>query len=297
MDSFKQADRGDKIFYIFVFLLLTVFFLLVLYPVIFVLSASFSSGAAVQSGKVLLLPVEPNIQGYKIVFNTPSIWRGFANSLFYTVSATLAGVSMTMITAYGMSRRDLPGRNAIMMYFVFTMFFSGGMITSFLLIQSLGLINTRLAMIIPGMLSVYNMIIARTFIQNSIPEEVLEASKIDGCSDIGYFFRIVLPLSKAIMAVLVLFIGVYHWNAYFNAMLYLHEKKLYPITLALKEILLSSQIDPATVQDPELQAQIAKSADIIKYALIVVSMVPILIIYPSIQKYFVKGVMIGSVKG
>ncbi|NCC84480.1 MAG: carbohydrate ABC transporter permease, partial [Clostridia bacterium] len=247
MDSFKQADRGDKIFYIFVFLLLTVFFLLVLYPVIFVLSASFSSGAAVQSGKVLLLPVEPNIQGYKIVFNTPSIWRGFANSLFYTVSATLAGVSMTMITAYGMSRRDLPGRNAIMMYFVFTMFFSGGMITSFLLIQSLGLINTRLAMIIPGMLSVYNMIIARTFIQNSIPEEVLEASKIDGCSDIGYFFRIVLPLSKAIMAVLVLFIGVYHWNAYFNAMLYLHEKKLYPITLALKEILLSSQIDPATV--------------------------------------------------
>ncbi|NLF19811.1 MAG: carbohydrate ABC transporter permease [Clostridiaceae bacterium] len=297
MDSFKQADRGDKIFYIFVFLLLTVFFLLVLYPVIFVLSASFSSGAAVQSGKVLLLPVEPNIQGYKIVFNTPSIWRGFANSLFYTVSATLAGVSMTMITAYGMSRRDLPGRNAIMMYFVFTMFFSGGMITSFLLIQSLGLINTRLAMIIPGMLSVYNMIIARTFIQNSIPEDVLEASKIDGCSDIGYFFRIVLPLSKAIMAVLVLFIGVYHWNAYFNAMLYLHEKKLYPITLALKEILLSSQIDPATVQDPELQAQIAKSADIIKYALIVVSMVPILIIYPSIQKYFVKGVMIGSVKG
>lgn len=297
MDSFKHASKGDKVFYTIVFIILTLFFLIVLYPVIFVVSASFSSGSAVQAGKVLLLPVEPNVEGYKIVFNTPSIWMGFANSIFYTVTATLLGVAMTMITAYVMSRRDLPGRNFFMLYFVFTMFFSGGIITGFLLIRSLGIINTRWAMILPGMLSVYNMIIARTFIMSSIPEEMLEAAKIDGCSDIGYFFRIVLPLSKAIIAVLVLFIGVYHWNAYFNAMIYLHKKELFPITLALKDILLSSQIDPATVQDPELQAQIAKAADIIKYALIVVSMVPILLIYPFIQKYFVQGVMIGSVKG
>lgn len=297
MNKFKHASPSDKAFYIIIGILLTIAFLLVLYPVVFVLSASFSSGTAVQSGKVLLFPVDFSLDGYKIVFNTPSVLTGFTNSIINTVLATILGVAMTMIAAYVMSRKDLPGRKAFMMYFLFTMFFNGGIITSFLLVQKLGLYNSRWALIIPGMLGVYNMIIARTFIQSTIPDDMLEAAKIDGCSDIRYFFSIVLPLSKAIIAVLILFIGVYHWNSYFNAMIYLRKADLYTLPIILREILLASQIDPATVQDPELQAQIAKAAAVIKYALIVVSLLPILIIYPFIQKYFVQGVMIGAVKG
>ena len=171
------------------------------------------------------------------------------------------------------------------------------MITGYMLVRSLHILNTIWAMLIPGALGVYNLIIARTFIESNIPTELLEAAQMDGCSDIRFFASIVLPLSKAVIAVLVLFYGVSHWNSYFNAMIYLNDKELYPLTIYLKEILMASQIDPSTVADPELQNQIARMAAVIKYALIVVSMIPILILYPFIQKYFVKGVMIGSVKG
>lgn len=276
---------------------LTLFFLAVLYPCLFVLSASFSSGKAVQAGKVYLLPVDFSLDGYKTVFHTNTVWLGYANSIFYTVVGTFINVVMTMIAAYCLSRPDVPGRNGFMLLFTFTMFFNGGMIPSYMLVQSLGMLNTRWALLVPGALGVFNMIVARTFIQSSIPGELLEAAKIDGCSDIQYFNRIVIPLSKAIIAVLILFYGVGHWNAYFNAMIYLHDKALYPLTLFLRDILMADQIDPSTVQDPELQAQIAQSAGVIKYALIVVSMVPVMLIYPFIQKYFVKGVMIGSIKG
>lgn len=272
-------------------------FLAVLYPCIFVLSASFSSGSAVQSGKVVLLPVDFSLEGYKIVFNTGKVWIGFRNSLFYTFVGTIINVVMTMTAAYCLSRRDMPGRNGIMLIFTFTMFFSGGMIPAYMLIQRLGFLNTRWAVLIPGAIGVYNLIIARTFILNSIPEELLEASRMDGCSDIKYYLNIVLPLSKAIIAVLVLYYGVGHWNSYFQPMLYLNKPELYPLTLFLREILMADQIDPSTVSDPELQAHLAQTAGVIKYALIVVSMVPVMLIYPFIQKYFVKGVMIGSVKG
>jgi ABC-type glycerol-3-phosphate transport system permease component len=171
------------------------------------------------------------------------------------------------------------------------------MIPTYMLIRNLGMLNTPWALIVPGAIGVYNMIIAKTFIQSSIPPELLDAAKIDGCSDIYYYIRIVLPLSKAIIAVLVLFYGVGHWNAYFNAMIYLHNKNLYPLTIFLREILMASQIDPATVQDPELQMRLAEAAAVIKYSLIVITMVPVIIIYPFVQKYFIKGVMIGSVKG
>ena len=191
----------------------------------------------------------------------------------------------------------LPGRGGITLFFTFTMFFNGGIITTYMVVRSLGLLNTPLAVILPVGINVYNLIVAKTFIQNSIPGELLEAATIDGCSDIGYFIKIVLPLSKAIIAVLVLYYGVYHWNSYFNAMLYLHDKSIYPLTLFLREILMADQIDPSTVTDPELQARIAEAAGVIKYALIVVSMVPVMLLYPFIQKYFVKGVMIGSIKG
>jgi multiple sugar transport system permease protein/putative aldouronate transport system permease protein len=268
-----------------------------MYPCVFVLSASFSSGKAVSAGRVVLFPVDLSIEGYRTVFHTPSVWTGFANSLFYTFFGTMINLVVTIIAAYCLARPDLRGRNGFMLFFTFTMFFSGGMIPAYMLVQSLGMINTRWALLIPGAMSVYNMIIARTYMSSSIPHELLEAAKIDGSSDIGYLVRIVLPLSKAIIAVLVLFYGVGHWNSYFNAMIYLHQKSLYPLTLFLREILMASQIDPSTVQDPEMQAKLAEAAAVIKYALIVVSMTPILLIYPFIQKYFIQGVMIGSVKG
>lgn len=297
LQKFKHETTGDKVFYIVLTVILTLFFILVLYPCIFVLAASFSSGPAVQAGRVYLWPVEFSLEGYKTVFNTSTVWIGFRNSLFYTVAGTCINIFVTMIAAYCLSRPDVPGRNGFMLLFTFTMFFSGGMIPSYMLVQALGMLNTPWALIIPGAMGVYNMIVARTFIQSNIPLELLEAAKIDGCDDITYFIRIVIPLSKAILAVLTLFYGVGHWNAYFNAMIYLHDKNLYPLTLYLREILMADQIDPSTVSDPELQAQLAQAAGVIKYALIVVSMIPVLLIYPFVQKYFVKGVMIGSIKG
>lgn len=287
----------DKAFYLITGVILTVFFLLVLYPCIFVVSASFSSGNAVQSGKVVLLPVGFNLVGYQTVFNTRNVWVGFGNSVFYTVAGTMINIVMTMLAAYPLSRPDLVGRNKLMLFFTFTMFFSGGIITSYLLVVNLGIINTRWAMLLPGALGVYNMIIARTFLQNNIPNELLEAAQIDGCSDIRYLISVVLPLSKSVVAVLVLFYGVAHWNAYFNAMIYLNNRSLLPLTIFLKEILISGQIDTSTIADPELAEKSAQLAGVIKYALIVVSMLPVLAIYPFVQKHFVKGVTIGAIKG
>jgi len=293
----QRHTASDKIFYIIIFIFLTMFFLIVLYPIIFVISASFSSGTAVQSGRVIFLPVEPGITGYKTIINTSSVWMGFRNSIFYTVAGTFINIVMTMTAAYCLSRSDVPGRGGIMLLFTFTMFFSGGLVPSYILLHSLKMLNTPWAMIIPGAIGVYNMIIAKTFIQNSIPVELLEAAKIDGCSDINYYIRIVLPLSSAIIAVLVLFYSVGHWNSYFNAMIYLHERQLYPLQIILREILMSTQIDPSTVSDPELRMRLADAAAVIKYALIVVTALPVVILYPFVQKYFVTGVMIGSVKG
>lgn len=297
MKRFQRYSTEDKIFYTVISLLLTGFLILVLYPCIFVVAASFSSGTAVQSGKVFLWPVDFGLQGYKTVFQTKEVLIGFRNSLFYTVVGTGINIVVTMICSYVLARRDLPGQRGLMLFFVFTMFFSGGMIPSYLLIQKLHMMNTIWSLLLPGGLGVYYMIVARTFIQANIPDELLEAAQIDGCSDFQYFIRVVLPLSKAVIAVLVLFYGVRHWNSYFNAMVYLNNKDLFPLTLFLREILMMEKIDTSTITDPELQAQIAQSAGVIKYALIVVSMIPVLLIYPFIQKYFVKGVMIGSVKG
>ena len=293
----RDYSTGDIVFFIISGLLLTCFFLIVLYPCIFVLSASFSSGSAVQAGKVWLFPVDFSLQGYELVFNTSSIWVGFKNSLFYTVVGTAINVSITMVCAYCLSRPDLPGRNGLSLFFAFTMFFAGGLIPNYLLLQKLGMINTRWAILIPGAMTAYNMIVARTFISSNIPRELMEAAQIDGCSDIRYFTDIVLPLSKAVIAVLVLFYGVAHWNSYFNALIYLHDRSLFPLTLFLREILAMGEIDPTAITDPDLQAMIEQYAAVIKYALIVVSMVPIMIIYPFVQKHFVKGVIIGSVKG
>ncbi len=297
MHKFKNLSFNDKLFYMVVNISLTIMLLAVLYPCIFVISASFSSGSAVQAGKVLLLPVDFSLEGYKTVLNTPMIWTGFRNSLIYTVLGTLISLVMTLTAAYCLSRKDVPGRNAIMLLYTFTMFFGGGMIPGYMLVRELGFINTIWAIIIPGAVSTYNLIVAKTFIQSSIPGELLEAAVMDGCSDIKYYLKIVIPLSKSIIAVLVLYYGVGKWNEYFGPMIYLNDRNKFPLTIFLQEILLMDKIDASTITNPELQMKQAQIAGVIKYALIIVSMIPVMIIYPFIQKHFVKGVMIGSIKG
>ena len=297
MRKFRYLGTDDKIFYIIVYTILTLFFIAVLYPCIFVVSASFSSGDAIQAGKVVLFPVDFSLEGYKTVFRTKDVLLGFRNSLFYTVVGTLLSLTLTMMAACALSRKDLPGRDGIMMFFSITMFFSGGMIPLYMVVKQLHMINTIWAILLPGAFGVYNMIMARTFIQTNVPDEMLDAARIDGCSDLKFITAVVLPLSKTIIAVLVLFYGVAMWNSYFSALIYLHNDQLYPLTLFLREILVLEMIDLSTITDPELQAQLAKMAAGIKYALIVVSMIPILIIYPLIQKHIVKGVMIGAIKG
>ncbi len=293
----KKTGSSDLLFYSITGVIITAFFLIVLYPVIFVIAASFSSGDAVTAGKVFLWPVEFSLDGYKTVFNNTQVLTGFQNSCLYMLVGTTINVVLTMCAAYALTRVELPGINKIMFLFTFTMFFSGGIIPNYILVRNLHMMNTMWAMVLPGAINAYNLIIARTFIQSNIPRELREAAEMDGCGDIKFFLKIVLPLSGAVIAVLVLFYGVANWNSYFNAMLYLNDKEKYSLPIVLKQILISSQIDPSTVTDPELQMQIARIANVIKYALIVVAMLPIALIYPFIQKYFVKGVMIGSIKG
>lgn len=290
-------SRDDKIYYIISGIIMTVLLVIALYPMIFVLSASFSSGNAVSSGKVILWPVELNLEGYKTVFRNKDILRAYGNTLLYTTAGTFINVAMALITAYPLSRRDLKGRGMLMLVFTFTMFFSGGMIPSYINISNLHLINTFWVMVLPGALSVYNMIITRTFIQASIPYEMLEAASIDGCNDTQYFFTFVLPLSKAIIAVNTLFSAVSHWNAYFNAMIYLNDREKLPLQNIMRELLVLNEMNLSDLVDPEQALLLLNSVAVLKYALIVVATVPILCAYPFAQKYFVKGVMIGSIKG
>jgi len=287
----------DKIYYTLIYLFTFFLVLSVLYPIVYVLSASFSSPEAVSTGKVILLPVEPGLQGYEAVFKDTRIPVGYLNTIFYTVAGTFINVSMTLFCAYPLARKHLPHRGFFTFFFTFTMLFSGGMIPNYLLLRDLHMLNTIWAMLIPGAISVYSMIITRTFIASSIPEELLEATQIDGCSDFKYFFLFVLPLSKAVIAVIAMQYAVGHWNAYFNAFIYLTKERLYPLQIILREILVMNQIAANNVVDPETAVAMQGLADLLKYSLIVISSAPILCIYPFFQKYFVKGIMIGSIKG
>ena len=290
-------SREDKIMYTIIYVAMTLLLITVLYPLIYVVSSSFSSGQAVSSGKVLLWPVEPSITGYKIIFSYKLVWIGYFNTILITVTATAINMVLTICTAYPLSRRDFIGKNIYMTLFMITMFFSGGMIPNYILMSKLHLTDTRWAVILSGAISVTNMIIMRTYFINSIPQELFEAARIDGITDWGYLFRIVLPLSKAIMAVILLYYAVAHWNSYFNAMLYIRDRNLYPLQIVLRDLLNASKVDLSQIQDAEMLAQMTGAADLIKFALIVVSAAPILCAYPFVQKYFEKGVMIGSVKG
>ncbi|MBQ7566921.1 MAG: carbohydrate ABC transporter permease [Oscillospiraceae bacterium] len=288
----------DKTMYTIVNIIIILLLILIIYPVIFVVSSSFSSGDAVSSGRDLLWPVEPSVVGYDIVFHYRTVWSGFANTLLYTVAGTAWNLFMTTLAAYPLSRRNFQGRGIYMTLFTITMFFTGGIIPHYLLMVNLGLTNTRWALIIPGAINVHNMIIMRTFFRNSIPGELQEAAMLDGCSDIRYLLQIVLPLSKAVMSVLLLYYAVGHWNSYYSALLYIRDETKFPLQLILRTILIASTSTDLTQIESSSAQEAAKSAgEAMRYALIVVSTAPILVVYPWIQKYFEKGVMIGSVKG
>ena len=291
-----QDTAGDRMFYRVNAILLMLLTLSVLYPIIYVLANSFSSPAAVSSGKVYLWPLDPSVEGYRRVLENPNILSGFLNSVFYTVVGTAINLAMTMIAAYPMARKDLPLRSFFSVLFAFTMLFGGGMIPNYILIMKLGMLNTRWALLLPGALSVYKMIIARTAMQ-SLPDELLEAAYIDGCSDARYFVRIVLPLSGATIAVLALYYAVGHWNSYFSAFMYLSDRSKYPLQIVLREILIMGQIAESDITDLDSAERIQGLSQLLKYALIVISSAPMMLIYPFVQKYFVKGVMIGSLKG
>lgn len=299
MSKVKKAKHtvSDKRFEIILILILGIIGAAIAYPLVYVLSSSFSSPSAVMSGKVWLLPVDFSLDGYRAIFKNNQVLIGYRNSLFYMVVGTFINVVMTLLAAYPLSRTDLPGQGPIMLIFTFTMIFSGGMIPTYLVIKDLHMLNTVWSMMIPGAISVNNMIITRTFIRNSIPQEMLEAAKIDGCNDIQYFFSMVLRLSGSVIAVITLYYAIAHWNAYFNAFMYLSDQKLYPLQLFLRDILISNKVDASMVMVDDAQAAKEGLSELLKYSLIVVAILPVMIIYPFVQKHFVKGVMIGSVKG
>jgi len=289
--------KGERLFYTLNDLFLLFFLLIVAYPIIYVFSASFSSPSAVISGKVVLFPVDFSLEGYKAVFENGDIVLGYANTIFYTVAGTIINIFLTIICAYPLSRKEMYGRDIFMFIISFTMIFSGGLIPTYILVQNLGLINTRWAMLLPNAIGAYNVIIARTYFQTTITDDLFEVAQLNGCSHIRFLWSIVLPLSKAVTAVLVLFYAVGHWNQYFNAFIYLSDRKLFPLQIILREILVMNQIDSSMVTDPVLMARKQGLADLLKYSLIIVASVPVWIAYPFVQKHFVKGVMIGAVKG
>lgn len=304
MAKLRNMRRGDVVFVAVLYTVLALFFIIELYPMLYVVSASFSAPQAVTSGEMVLWPVRPSLDGYRYILQYGEIWSGYANTLFYTVEGTLLNLAVTLPAAYAVSRRDMKGAAGLMIFYMFTMYFGGGLIPGYLNIDGMGLYNTRAVLIIVGALSVYNLIVARTFFSSSIPWELHEAARIDGCNDFQIFFKIVLPLSAPIVVVLALYYGVGHWNEYFNAMIYLKDRAKFPLQLFLREILVQSKMVESAITEGGLSAEEMRAlmrqvdaANQIKYCVIIASTLPMLAIYPWLQKFFAKGVMIGAVKG
>lgn len=295
----KQEFNSDTVFYGIVYALLIVTALIILYPLWYIFISSFSSGARVAAGEVVFWPLDITLDGYKAILDHNSIPTGFKNTFIYTVSGTVVNVIMTVMAAYALSRTKLPYRNQITLFFAFTMWFNGGMIPTYLLYKDLHLIDNPLVMIIPGALGIWNMVITRTFFQKSIPNELLEAATMDGCSDIGYLLKIVLPLSKPIIAVITLYYAVGHWNAFFNAMIYLHTPEYYPLQLIMRDILIIGQNMEMSSAGYTMEEILYREnlQNMLQYSVIVVSTAPMLILYPFVQKYFVQGIMVGALKG
>lgn len=302
MSTAVKESRSDKVFLWCNYIYLTIALVIVLYPLLYIISASISDPKFVSSGEMWLLPKGITFEGYARVFENTNIWIGYKNTIIYTVVGTLVNLMVTLPAAYALSRSDFVGRGFFMAMFMVTMFFSGGLVPSYLLVKDLGMVNSMWALILPGAASIWNIIVCRTFFQSTIPRELQEAAHIDGCTNTRLFIRIVLPLSMPIIAVMALFYGVGHWNSYFSAMIYLNDSSKYPLQLFLRQILVLQEmaaqgggaIDTSSATAVNSKAEIAA---LVKYAVIIVSTLPVIAIYPFLQRYFVQGVMIGSVKG
>ncbi|NMA66924.1 MAG: carbohydrate ABC transporter permease [Clostridiaceae bacterium] len=274
------------------------FLIIIAYPLYFILIASISDPTLIYNGEVLFFPKGITFLGYEKIFQDEKILIGYRNTIMYTLVGTLINVALTVTGGYALSRKDMKGRRFILRIFTFAMFFNGGMIPTYLLVKNLGMLYTFWAMVIPNAVSIFNIIIARTYYENNIHPELHEAAFIDGCGNLTFFHKIALPLSKSLTAVMVLFYAVGHWNSFFNALIYLNDQMMYPLQLILRNILIVNQsMDNSMLNDVREMLEKQKAAELIKYGVIVVSSLPILILYPFIQKYFVKGVMIGAIKG
>lgn len=286
----------DRVFLVVVTIMLTVVLALVLLPVIYIVASSFSSASAVSAGRVSFWPVEFSLHAYRVALTDPQVLQGYYNSLIYAVAGTLISLTLTVAIAYPLSRKTFFGRNVIMTLLIFTMLFSGGLIPTYMVVQDLGMLNTRWALLIPNAIGVFQVIIARTFFANSIPDELYEAAMLDGASELRILRSVVLPLSKPLLAVLALMYAIYQWNTYFDALVYLKDPDLYPLQIVLRNMLILNQARPGAA-DLSQQLEQIQLANVLKYALIVVSSLPVLIIYPFIARHFTKGVMVGAVKG
>ena len=293
----KVRRQGkDLLFDIVLYSICAVMLLLVIYPLWFIVIASFSDPSAVAGGHVWILPVGFTLEGYDELFKQAEIWTGYKNTIIYTVLGTIFGLVVNIPAAYALSRKDLWGRKVLMGLFVFTMFFSGGMIPIFLTVQEMGFYNNFWVMIIPFSVSAYNIIVARTFFETSLPADLWDAAQIDGCGNLRYFFTMALPLSKAVISVIALWTAVGQWNGYFNALLYLRDAKLHPLQLIMRNILITNQVF-ASMGTGEAAMIAMRRANLVRYSMIIIATVPIMCVYPFIQKYFDQGVMIGAVKG
>jgi putative aldouronate transport system permease protein len=301
LSGINESSR-DRVFLVFNYIFVFLAFLVVFYPLIYMISASISNPKLVGSGEMWLWPRDITFDGYKRVFENSNIWIGYSNTILYTVVGTAINLAVTLPAAYALSRKDFVGRNIFMGLFMVTMFFGGGLVPTYLLVKKLHMINTIWAIVLPSAASIWNIIVARTFFQSSLPRELQEAAQIDGCTNLRLFMKIILPLSMPIIAVMALFYGVGNWNSYFSALIYLNDAAKYPLQLVLRQILVLQEasaqgggaMDIASASALNSKAEIAA---LVKYAVIIVATVPVIAIYPFLQRYFVQGVMIGSVKG
>ena len=294
VNPMMRDSRGDKVFYFFNHIFLGLLALIVLYPVYFIIIASFSDPDAVLAGKVILFPVGLNFDGYFKIMERTDVWQGYYNTIVYTLMTVALSLLVTIPAGWALSRKNMPGKKFLMMYFIIPMFFGGGLIPFYNVMSNLRLVNTIWAIVLPSILSVWNLFMTKTFFESSIPNGLIEAAKIDGAGHIRTFVSVVLPLAKAILAVMALYYAVGQWNSYFNAMIFLQDETKYPLQLVLKEILIASESTVGGSGETILQQY--RLANQLKYVSVIVSSLPVLMLYPFVQKYFAQGVMIGSLK-
>ena len=292
-----NESRGDRAFGAAVYIVATVILLIVAYPLIYVVSASFSDPLDILTGKLILFPKHVQFRAYRAVLVSKDVLLGYRNTILYSVAGTVINIVLTTSGAYCLSRRDMYGRTAITFMISFTMFFSGGMIPTYIVIKNLNLLNTFWVMVLPGAISATNLLIMRNYFQHSVPQEIIEAAYMDGCSNVGTLIRVVLPVSKSIVAVMVIFYLVGHWNSYFSAMLYLNDRSRYTLQVFLREILIKNDLGDMGAGSESSSVEMTLLYESLKFAVIVVATLPMMLFYPFMQRYFVKGVMMGSIKG